>query len=527
MNRISMITIFAALMLGACGQKVADDKHNQAQAANEGNELHKHGEMENLTHFTDRTELFVEFPKLVAGEKAAITAHFTRIADFKPVKEGTVTVILSGGQLPDERFTAKASSDPGIFRPELAPGKAGKRNLAIELATSEFTVLHDLGSLTVFANDKEADAGAEEEHHEEGIAFTKEQQWKVEFATSEAVKRPVQDAVSATGTLRPAAGAEAFVHAPAAGHILTRGHDFPAVGQRFKKGQVIAWLVPHLGADADFASLEMAAAKSRISVQQAKQDRERLEGLLADEAIAAKRVQEAKTLEAMSRSELLAAEERLAHYRRGTDIKGDRNSIPLTAPIDGELAEVMAATGSQLPEGAPIFRIVDARRLWLEVHVAESDLGRVGTPSGVSFRVQGAHRDFILDEKNSKLLAASAVIDTRSRTVPYTFELREPDPMLRVGMSVQSQIFGNTPRESVTVPINALQDENGISTVYVQTGGESFERRVVTIGTRARGLAEILAGLEAGERVVSKNPYLVRLAATKTESGGGHAGHNH
>ncbi len=527
MNHIWVITIFAALMLGACGQKAADDEHNQTQPAAEASDQHEHGEKESLTHFTDRTELFVEFPKLVAGEKAPMAAHFTRLADFKPVKEGTVTVILSGGALPDESFTAAASSDPGIFRPEIAPVKPGKRNLAIELATPEFTVRHDLGQLTVFANDKEADAGAKEEHHEEGIAFTKEQQWKVEFSTSEAVKQPVQDAVSATGTLRPAAGAEAFVHAPTEGHILTRGQEFPAVGQRVKKGQVIAWLVPHLGADADFASLEMAAAKSRISVQQAKRDRERMEGLLADEAIAAKRVQEAKALEELSRSELVAAEARMAHYRRGTDIKGDRNSIPLTAPIDGELAEVMAATGSQLSEGAPIFRIVDARRLWLQVHVPESDLGRVGTPSGVSFRVQGVNQDFILDEKNSKLLAASAVIDTHSRTVPYTFELHNPDPMLRVGMSVQSQIFGNTPRESVTVPINALQDENGIATVYVQTGGESFERRVVTVGTRARGLAEILAGLEVGERVVSKNPYLVRLAATKTESGGGHAGHNH
>lgn len=526
-------TLFAmlcvALLMAGCGQKKTGEEQKLSELAKSESQDsgHGHGAGESRTHLTEKTELFVEFPQLVAGEKATFVSHFTYLSDFKPVTAGKVTVILTGGGLPDEAFSVGAPSVPGIFKPEVTATKAGKRVLAMEIVTPEFTVRHELGAVTVFASDKEADASKDEGHEEGGISFTKEQQWKVDFAVSTATIGTVRDAVSATGTLRPASDAEAFIHAPTSGHILSRGQSFPAVGQRVKKGQVIALLVPHLGADADFASLEMTVSKSRLQAQRAKRERERLEGLLADEAIAAKRVQEAKTEEDITRSELKAAEERLAHYRRGTDFSGAKNTIPLVAPIEGELAEVMAAPGTQLAEGAPVFRIVDAQRLWLQVHVPESDLGRLGAPSGASFRVQGMDREFVLDSKNSRLLAAGSVIDSHSRTVPYTFELQEHDPMLRVGMAVQAQVFGDTGRESLTIPTSSLQDENGVDTVYVQAEGETFERRIVTVGTRAGGMAEIRSGLEAGERVVSRGAYLVRLASTQTDAGGGHAGHMH
>jgi cobalt-zinc-cadmium efflux system membrane fusion protein len=60
--------------------------------------------------------------------------------------------------------------------------------------------------------------------------------------------------------------------------------------------------------------------------------------------------------------------------------------------------------------------------------------------------------------------------------------------------------------------------------VFVMTGGESFERRPVRVGTREGDWVEIVEGLEPGQRVVSRGAYLVKLAATKTgEIGHGHA----
>ena len=54
-----------------------------------------------VTHFTDSTELFVEFPAFVVGQESAFAAHLTRLRDFKPVESGKVVVTLSGGGVED------------------------------------------------------------------------------------------------------------------------------------------------------------------------------------------------------------------------------------------------------------------------------------------------------------------------------------------------------------------------------------------------------------------------------------------
>ena len=73
------------------------------------------------------------------------------------------------------------------------------------------------------------------------------------------------------------------------------------------------------------------------------------------------------------------------------------------------------------------------------------------------------------------------------------------------------------------IPASAVQDESGTQVVYVQTGGESFERKIVQTGVRDGERIAIVSGLEPGQRVVSKGAYLIRLSTSKT----GPSGHAH
>src|SRR5215213_1025770 len=86
-----------------------------------------------ITHFTNATELFVEFEPLRLGEDSAFAAHVTRLADFKPVTEGRLAVTLAGGGQAEERFEVAAPAAPGIFKPVVKPRSAGARRLAISL----------------------------------------------------------------------------------------------------------------------------------------------------------------------------------------------------------------------------------------------------------------------------------------------------------------------------------------------------------------------------------------------------------
>jgi hypothetical protein len=55
-------------------------------------------------------------------------------------------------------------------------------------------------------------------------------------------------------------------------------------------------------------------------------------------------------------------------------------------------------------------------------------------------------------------------------------------------------------------------EEQGVFYVYVQTGGESFQKREVAIGPNDGIWVQVLKGISAGERVVRKGAYQIKLS---------------
>jgi RND family efflux transporter MFP subunit len=521
MNKTLIASLCAAALLAACGDHDHDKDGSHAPEAAAAEAANAHGAGgEKLTHFTDRTELFVEFPRLVVGEKSAFAAHLSRLADFKAVTAGKVTVRLSGGGQADEVFAVNGPSQPGIFRPEALPKHAGEREMSIEVVTPEFSVTHQLGPVTVYPDRKAAEAEPAA-HDDEGIGFTKEQQWKVDFATTEAVKRAIRTAVNATGVLRARPDGEAMLTAQAAGQIQPAG-SFPRLGQAVSKGQVLAYLVPRLGGETDIATLDAAARKAKVELDLAGRELVRLEGLYREEAVPEKRVQAARAAEASARAEHDAARQRLGQYGGGGGAGG---GVPIRAPVAGVLVDVRVSPGAYAQEGAALFHIADRRNLWLELRVPESDAARLASPSGAAFRVAGDERSVeIVPGKNGRLIAVGGVVDAVTRTLPVVFEFSASDRQLPIGMAVQAQVFAGGAREALAIPASSVLDEGGMAVVFVQAGGESFERRTVRLGAREGDWVEVLDGLTAGSRVVSRGAYLVKLAGTGTaQIGHGHA----
>ena len=515
-------SVLAVFLLSSCGEKIAaKDEHGAKASVEKAADSHvdDHAESsEKLTHFSDKSELFVEFPALVVGQPATFVAHFTWLANFKPVVKGRLTVVLAGGAAPEERISIDTPSVPGIYKPVVTPKTAGKRELTLIVESDQGILTHGLGPVDVFADARAALAGHDEHGHEdEGISFTKEQQWKIDFATTEAVKGVVRESVAATGTIKAQPDGEALLAAPMAGLVRPAG-GFPRVGQTVKKGQVLAYFVPRLGGETDHASLEAAASRTRIGLDQAQRERERMESLFKDEAIPEKRLLEAKASEGIAVAEHDAAQQRLAQLGDGS------GGIALRAPIDGVVADVPVVPGAFVAEGAPLIHIANTGKLWLEARVSESDIGRLGTPSGAWFAADGYTGDFNIETgKSGKLVAVGGVVDAATRTIPVIFEFTNPDRTLPLGMTVKVRLFAGGGHEGVLVPADAVQDESGTSVVYVQASGESFARSIVQVGTRDGERIEIKAVLEPGQRIVSRGAYLIRLSASKS----GPSGHAH
>lgn len=532
--KVATVALLAALAGGGIAWTVtkwaADHGHEHgAEEARPASAHDHHEEVRQVTHFTEGTELYLEHPPLVAGERAAFVAHLTRLADARPVNGGRIAVVLGGGGAPEERFAADAPDPPGIFRVTVVPRHPGARRLALRWEDGADAADHELGEVRVFP-DEASEHAAHDRHddghaHDEGILLTKERQWATDFATVPVDRRPVRELVLATGTLRAHSDGEAVLHSPASGHLQPGPQGFPRVGMKVQEGQVLARLAPHLGSGADLASLELNLAKARLALERARQERERMEALFGLEAVAEKRLIAARSEEQAARAELAAAEARAGHYRESPAARGRHGGLPIEAPLSGVIAEVMVVPGAFLAEGAPLLHVVDPSRLWLEARVPESELGRLDRATGGWFRVEGFPETFDFSVgRNARLVAVGGVVDRESRTVPVIFELAEVDRRLRIGMSARVGIAVGAADDAIAVPVSAVVEEGGRNVVFVQRTGERFARREVELGPRDGAWVAVRRGLQEGERVVSRGAYLVKLAGgvAKVE-GHGHA----
>lgn len=481
-----------------------------------------------VTHFTALTELFVEFPPLTVGEESGFAAHLSRLDDFRPVAEGTVSVRLSGGGLPDEVFSVDAPSIPGIFRPVAIPEHAGERHVALTLESPGLTTTHDLGIYRIYPDQASALANRppKKEAGDE-ISFLKEQQWKVDFATAEVQRRPLYASVRATGVIKARKDGEAVVGAPTAGHLLA-SDAFLRIGTRVSAGQPLATILPKVAGDqVDVASLELALERARSEYEFAQREQERLKQLVAQRAASTRDLNEAENAERVVKAELVAATERLARHQRalGGDDSAEDLGIRVRAPIAGTLAEILVTAGSYVNEGDEMFHIVDTERLWLEASVAEADVGRLRDPQRAWFSIEGFPQSFTVDPATGgQLVAFGTLVDPVRRTVPLVFELPNPDGQLRVGMFADARISTGERAEDAALPVSAIVEEAGQDVVYVMLGGESFERRVVRLGVRDGDFVQVVEGIAPGERVVTRGAYLVRLAgASPAAAGHGHA----
>ena len=491
-----------------------------------GDEAHEgghegHGHAEGATAYTTygkRTELFVEVPPLVVGERVELAAHLTHLENFKALRRGQVSVTLTGAGKPDETFETGTVEVMGIFRPRVAPEHAGKRTMHLRVVAGDIDESHAVGSMQVFANAaaEKAAAKPEEAETEGEIGFTKEQQWRIDFGMTLVARQRIRPAFEANGTILPRPDGQAKVTAPMAGRI-SAGDGLPRVGQSVERDQVVARLTPLLDNAADLAGLQQAVQEARLAKSQATQTVGRLEGLLAAGGIAERRLIDARFERDRAATRFRAARKRLAQAQNLHSADGKRRpgSVAVRTPLGGTVVAAQMIPGAFVAGGAELLHVVDMDRLWLEVHVTETHAKYLQEPQGAWFKVEGFDEIYEVDREH--VIATGGVLDARTRTIPLYLSVDNPKRRLRVGMFADVHVLTEAPRTGLAIPASALVYNSGQPVVFVSLGGETFISRPVQLGQRDGTIIEILDGVAEGDWVVSTGAYAVRLATAKTQ----------
>ncbi len=466
-----------------------------------------------ITVHTDRTELFAEHKLMVAGQETSFAAHVTDLRDFSAVRSGRFEAILRDAAGKSETFPIEGVLRPGIFRPVAKPAQPGTYDLSFRVAAPGLTDTISGGKVEVYADKQAALAAApEDSENPDEISFLKEQQWKIAFATRVVGVATLADGLSLQGTVRSAAGREASVSAPEAGLLVPGRGRLPRLGDRVGRGEVLAILTPAGGHGRDRAGLAAALEEAVATRKQAETDLARAERLAKAGAGPARRVAELRTALEIGRSAEEAArhEYEAATAMRAGEASVTEDSFSLRAPVSGTVVEARLVPGAFVEAGSLLYRLVDLAEVWVEARVPEAEILRASAARTAEILPPGAPAG--MPPLHGRLVTIGGVVDPQTRTAAAVYAVPNGKTLLRVGMSAKVRALIGRTAESPLLPRSAVVDDNGRPIAYVQTGGESFERRELITGVTQRDLVQVRSGVAQGERVVTKGAYEIRLS---------------
>lgn len=482
---------------------------------------HAEGEAEGwaVTAWSEHYELFAETDPLIAGREAPSHAHFTYLPDFSALNEGSVTGILRGADGQEESFLAPKPLRAGIFNVIFKPAREGTYDLVFRVRNSKASEDIPAGRVRVGAaaspgNLVDLPPGAPDEAAAAGepVGFLKEQQWRTEFATEWAREGALKRALRAPGKVLPAGGSEAVLTAPVDGVVTAA--SWPHPGLDVGRGAPLFVLTPRVSADQSVAGLRANVTELEAELGTAKSRLGRLQELLKVEAASRRDVEEAdarvKGLSARldaSRRDSAAA----SAIRSGGGAGPE--SFRIVSPLAGRVAEVAVSPGQFVSAGTPLGRVVRTSPVWVELALQPDQAASlVQVPAGLSVRRWAGEEPFLIPGEDLRLVARSPEVQAGTGTVPVILEVRRGVDLLRLGSRIEAEVLLPQDLSGIVIPASSLVDDSGVEVVYVQLGGESFDRREVRVEVR-QGPRALVRGITPGERIVTKGGNAIRRSS--------------
>jgi membrane fusion protein (multidrug efflux system) len=247
-------------------------------------------------------------------------------------------------------------------------------------------------------------------------------------------------------------------------------------GDRVSKGQVLAQL------DNSVQLQSIAQYKAQLAFAQTNYDRQKN---LWDQKIGT----EIQYLQAKSSLEAL--------QRQVDGLKQAANMYRIVAPISGTVDQMDLKLGQLAGPGATGIRIVNTDNLKVKADVPESYATDINQGDNVKVVIPDANDSLML-----KVTFAAKVIDPGSRS--FGIEIKLPQSKaLRPNMTATIRIADYSKKNSLSVPLNAIQRSDTSTFVYININGIA-KRQPIKIGNTYGGKSEVINGLSKGDQVVTE-----------------------
>ncbi|MFA9389427.1 MAG: efflux RND transporter periplasmic adaptor subunit [Prolixibacteraceae bacterium] len=515
MNKYFLIAI-AALLAAAC---------HSSHSETEGNEIHKHTESLSLeseeyeheavkvqyTAYTSDYELFAEADAFIVGESANVLSHFSHLPSFKALEKGSMTIRLEIGNQKVEQTLDKPTRK-GIYSFDLFPNTQGEGQLTFEITNENGISVITVPNVKVFASDEDAlhSIGTESPSMVNTTVFTKEQSWKIDFATEQVRKEHFGQVIKTSGQIQSASTDELIISAKTNGFVQFSNGNI-SEGVSIKSGQSILTVSGNELAENN-AAVRFSEAKNNF--EKTKQNYDRLKTLAADKIVSEKELLEAKNQ--FLNAEVLYETMNKQFNANGQNVKSTSN---------GFVKHLFVKNGEYVNAGQALLSVSKNEKLLITADIQQKYASVLSQISTANISTPDNQQSFTLEELNGKVLSYGRTTNNDNFLIPVTLQI-DNTSFFVPGSFVKVYLKTITNTEAITIPNSALLEEQGNFYAFVQLNPELFEKKQIKLGTTDGIRTAIPQGLNENDRIVSKGAVLLKL----TQSTGKldpHAGHIH
>ncbi|MCX6726615.1 MAG: efflux RND transporter periplasmic adaptor subunit [Candidatus Shapirobacteria bacterium] len=176
----------------------------------------------------------------------------------------------------------------------------------------------------------------------------------------------------------------------------------------------------------------------------------------------------------------------------------------LVSPITGVVVSLdQPIAGANITPASATFTIVDPNTIYFTSEADESVVTQIALGNNTQIKLDS----FPDTPINAKIDYISfAPITGQSSTVyevRFAIPLDNQDLKYRLGMNGDASIFIKKSAQALTIPLDAVYDDNGQSYVFLKSGSE-LTRQNITTGIETDTDVEVLSGLTGNETIVIK-----------------------
>jgi membrane fusion protein (multidrug efflux system) len=297
--------------------------------------------------------------------------------------------------------------------------------------------------------------------------------------------------VKIIGTLKAVQGVT--VSTDLAGIISEIGFES---GVSVKKGTLLV----QLNSDSEHAQLAAAQVRRDLAVLEVKRKRE----LLAKNALSASETDAAEAEVRQSEAACAQAAALLARKR-------------ITAPFDGVLGLRQVNLGQFLNPGSPVVSLQALDPIRVQFNLPQQEIGA----AALEKKVRVSAQEVPGGPREGKVSALDSQVDEASRAISVEATLANPDQALRPGMFVTVELPLDVEPEVLVIPASAVNYAPYGDSVYVVLDGtdsegkpaKTVDQRFVKLGQNRGDQIRVLAGLKAGDEVVTSGVFKLRQGA--------------